>query len=172
MAAELGRWDEARASFIKACRLADDYKIVAHLGAIEFRLGRYVDAAEHLRYALRTAPPDLSPGARAVGEAMLKAAQSRIGTVTVRVLDAEAEIELDGARVGRTPINEPLFVGTGLRVFYARAEGYVADRVVRNIVAGSTVDVALAPRKQAEGASEAVKPSRPQGDAEPPLRCE
>ena len=51
-------WEAARVDFLKAWELKQHYAIAGSLAQIEMKLGRYQDAAEHLKYAIANLPPD------------------------------------------------------------------------------------------------------------------
>lgn len=136
-AADAGRWEEARTAFTEAWKLKQHWQIAAHLGRAELMAGRYPDAAEHLSYFLREAK-GVSEDDRKHTQEMLDQALTKVGAVTVSVNVEGAEVLVDGRVVGKAPIERPVFVEPGKRVFEARREGYATARVTEEVRAGGT----------------------------------
>jgi tetratricopeptide (TPR) repeat protein len=156
------KWAEAHTFFSAAWDLKKHWQIAANMGDCEMQLGRYREAAEHLLYYAREAPPEK----RAEAEAFLKKAQEKVGTITVKVNGAEADVMVDGERVGKTPMSEPIFVEPGTKTIAARAAGMpLADKKLE-VAPGSAHDVVLTlepekkpPSNETKGPEEKKPPS-------------
>jgi PEGA domain len=157
-AAKLARWPSAYASFLAAWKLKRHYQIAANLGRAELQLTRYRDAAEHLAYFLREAS-GVAPDERKAAQAMLDEARAKVGSLTIIVDRAGAEVLVDGVAVGRAPLGHEVFVAPGSRTVEAKLSGFDADRRALNVAAGSTPKVLLTPTPRAE--SQAEGPDRP-----------
>jgi hypothetical protein len=162
-AARAGKWEKAREAFQEALRLKPDPVAAGRLGEAAFRTGRYVEAAQHLTWFLREATA-ASPDDRQAAEKMLAEAKAKIGTVTVRVDVAGADVLADGRPVGKSPLAGPVFVEPGFRQFKATKDEYGAEGRGIEIAAGSSPEVELTltlPSRQPIAQQPAAAPTPP-----------
>ncbi len=136
------QWAKARKALATAFQLKRDYEIAGLLGWAEWMSGAPRDAAEHLAFFLREAK-EIRPKERQEAETMLAHAKSKIGTVTIRVDAAGAELFLDGKRLGASPLATPLFVEPGNRKVEARKAGFRPVTLWVDVEPGSNPIVAI-----------------------------
>src|SRR6185503_746975 len=98
----------------------------------------------------------ISDDDRRAAEKMLAEAELKIGTVTVLV-DAGAEVLVDGKSVGTAPLSGPVFVEAGSRRFEAKKEGVAGPSQDVKVAAGSAPVVELKLASKA-GAGTSVGP--------------
>ena len=134
-----GAYLEYRASW----DLKQSYDIAANLGNLELEQGLPRDAAEHLAFALRTVAVNVPEEKVAAIRGLLDRARRLVGTATVKVNIAGAEILVDGLPVGRSPLSDELFIDPGKRTIEARLSPYVPAKNVVDVVRGGTVPVTL-----------------------------
>lgn len=139
-AAKVKQWAQARELILKSFELAPTAAKAANLGRVELAAERPRDAAEHLVYFLREAQ-GITDDDRRSTEKMLGEAETKIGTVTIQA-EAGAELSVDGRRVGKAPLADPVFVDAGTRHFEAKKTGATASQDVQ-VVAGSAPVVEL-----------------------------
>jgi hypothetical protein len=156
-----GRWAEAHASLLAAWRIKPHYQIASNLGASELKLGKHREAAEHLSYYLREAPP-AKEKERERAKAMLDEALARVAAVTVVGPPAGAELRVDGTSAGSMPLAGPLFMDPGEHVLEARAEGFWTGREKLDAKAGEKREVRLALRKDEPAPAPTVPPKPPE----------
>ena len=118
------QWPQARASFLAAWALKHHWQIAGSLGDCEVQLGLFRDAAEHLAYFLRLAPPDRRTAA---AQRLYDTARTKVGTLTVTADAVGAEVAVDGNVVGKAPLEDPLFVEPGRHQVEARSGTKVAS---------------------------------------------
>ncbi|XXY52599.1 PEGA domain-containing protein [Sorangium sp. So ce269] len=140
-----GRWADARAAFLAALSLNPHYTIRGNLGASELKLGRYRDAAEHLARYVREIAEDATSTAveRERGAAMYAEAQGKVGTLVVRTDVDGAQVLVDGALRGQTPLADPLFVEPGTHTISVRHEDYETKDMTVQLGAGGTIENGL-----------------------------
>ncbi|XXX77804.1 PEGA domain-containing protein [Sorangium sp. So ce134] len=136
------RWAEAHASFLAAWRIKQHYQIASNLGVAELRLGKHRDAAEHLSWYLREAPAERT-AQRQRAEVLLKEALAKVAAITVQTTPEGAEVTVDGAVVGRTPLALPVFLEPGPHAISAELDGYTAERQQIEPAAGHTGGITL-----------------------------
>ncbi|NUQ74918.1 MAG: hypothetical protein HUU21_15315 [Polyangiaceae bacterium] len=159
-AADAGDWERARRYYLEACQQIYDPNIFANLGQANFELKRYRDAAESLSLFIHGASALPGGGNReAIKRAgqMLERAKARIGTVTIRGVDAGAEIFVNGRLMGRA--RDTFYIEPGLREFVARMPSGEEVRSEEVIKSGTVVDVNLAPPMTMLPALTAVPPN-------------
>jgi len=141
---ESEKYSEAYASMRTAWDLAPTYRTAAGLGQVELHLGQYRDAAEHLSYCLRHFPADGDAAIRGHVEQGLVEAREHVAALRVRVNVEGAEIAVDGAAAGKSPLDGLLFVEPGSHTVTASRDGKVAKAVVQGHVrATEEVDLAV-----------------------------
>jgi hypothetical protein len=139
---DAGKWEEARGAFLQAYALKRSPAILLNLGLSELRAGKYYeDAGNHLQQFLREVP-GAAPDQRATAEKGVAEVKKHSGSLVV-VVDANgADISLDGATVGRSPLLDPVFVKPGKHTVFAVYQGKSSASVVE-AKAGGTVAATL-----------------------------
>jgi hypothetical protein len=137
-----GHVAEAHASFLAAWSLKKHSQIAGNLGAAEMQLGRYREAAEHLSYYLREAPKTKEKE-RQSALSLLTEARKHVGSIRITVEPAGADVFVDGAPVGKAPLEHEVFVDPGKRTVEARLDGYTSAKEVIATPAGAWHDVPL-----------------------------
>lgn len=137
-----GKWEEARGAFLQAYALKRSPAILLNLGLSELRAGKYYeDAGNHLQQFLRETP-GASPDQRATAEKGIVEVKRHSGMLVIGVDANGADVSLDGATVGRSPIIDPVFVKPGKHTLFAVYQGKSSASVVE-AKTGATVAATL-----------------------------
>jgi hypothetical protein len=142
-AIDAGSFEDARQTLLEAWRLQRSYDVAGALGQAELELGRYRDAAEHLDYSTRDFPPSERRELRAKVQDALTSARKQVASLRITAAPAGAEILVDGASVGRTPLEGPIFVDPGTHRVDAQLATYASNTSTVQAVAGSDQEVQL-----------------------------
>ncbi|XXY45571.1 hypothetical protein WME91_36770 [Sorangium sp. So ce269] len=118
-----GRWEDAAAAYRTAWESTGDPRWAGELGVAELSLRRYRDAAEHLRRALDAADA-LAPGVRARLQQGLQRAAQEVAAVAIVVGKPEAEVFIDGRRVGQGLATYVVYVEPGSHEARAKLAGH------------------------------------------------
>ena len=147
-AAQTREWMKALKAYEGAWQIHKDWNLAANLGKMELNLGKLVEAAGHLEYAVREAPKNLATDApdewAALGELQRKA-RAKVGALVINVEPAGAEVLVNGLAVGKAPLPGPVFVLPGAVTVEARAEGFALGSAPTQAVAGHEQLLAEAP---------------------------
>ncbi|AGP33685.1 hypothetical protein [Sorangium cellulosum] len=155
-----GRWEEAAAAYRVAWASTGDHRLAGELGLAELSLRRYRDAAEHLRRALE-AEGALAPDRKARIQQGLRRAAQEVAAVAIVVGKPEAEVFVDGRRVGQGLATYVVYVEPGSHEARATLAGH-EDGVGRfEAQRGDTPAIGLALK-------ETPKPPAPRPAAAPP----
>ncbi len=131
------KYDLARTAFLQAYALKRHPDILLNLAQCELAGGRPLESSLHFRDFLRDPATSTHPkrvdAERGLGEARLK-----LGRVQVRVDAPDAEVLVDGARVGSSPLPEAVDVAPGNHLVEARLGARTLTRSV-NAPAGHIV---------------------------------
>jgi hypothetical protein len=104
---------EAEAKFLQAWALQKSYDVAANLGELAMQLGKPVDAAFFLRFALNNYPASGKQDKREWLERRVKDAKAKIFTLTLTVNVPGAEVRIDGKVIGKAPIEEEQLLSAG-----------------------------------------------------------
>lgn len=119
-----GEFEKARAAFLAAWALKKHPQIASNLGAAENQVGKYKDAAEHFAWFLREAGARADPNEKKIVETLFAKAKLEIATIKLTVSEPGAEVRVDGALVGKSPLADPLFLEPGAHTIEARKDGF------------------------------------------------
>jgi len=143
-----GKVQESLALYREVNKLAGgrtSWDVAANHGNTAFQLGLFAEAAERFRYALHAVPTSVENSQlyRDKIQGRLDESMAHIGTVTVVVAPAGAEVLFDGVSHGRAPLAEPVFVTPGSREVQARLAGFKTQAQSINVLAGKASTVTL-----------------------------
>ena len=147
-----------RDRYLAAWALKKHWQIATNLGDAELRTGRPRDAAEHLAFALREGA-EMSPAQRDGVQKALDDAKKQVATIDVQITPEGADVVIDGAFVGRSPLADPVFLAPGEHTVEVQKVGYVArsEKVAASAGAVTPLRVELV----AEGATGAAPAPAP-----------
>jgi hypothetical protein len=162
-------WNEARRLLLELWGQAETYDVAASLGQVEYELGKYASGARYMAFAVAHIPPKERPETVERFKAAFAELKAHIGTVKVSVRETDAEVRVDGAVVGSSPLPSDVFVDAGAHVFEARsADGRRAEAKI-DVVGGGTYTVELTPIAAAgAGIPPAQDQARPTNTPQPP----
>ncbi|HET6151041.1 MAG TPA: PEGA domain-containing protein [Polyangia bacterium] len=113
-------------------------RAAAQLGFVEQALGVWVAAEVHLFEALTARrDPWVRRNVQLIEES-LRMAHDHVGLIRVEVDVAGADVLIDGALVGRSPLRAAVRVATGPRRIEVRAAGFRSHLEMTNVTAGKT----------------------------------
>jgi len=158
---QAGMLEEAEAILELAFALKPSHDIAAILGLVELKLAKAREAAEHLAFALRQAPPSDSDSGRARIRQLLDEALPFVGVLRVKASAEGAEILVDGKVVGKEPLAGDVFVEPGSHRIEARLTSYMPTAQAVTVAKGQSADVALALMKRPMLAEDSRKPAKP-----------
>ncbi len=138
-----GDKEGAYEAYKAAWALQKSYDIAGNLGAIELKLGKPRDAAEHLAFALEDFPPTGEPAQRKAVAKKLAEATQEVGRLHVQVSVAGANVTVNGATVGTSPLPSTLYVDAGAVVVDASLPGYASARQTLTVDKGAEANVTL-----------------------------
>ncbi len=175
------KFELARAAFLQAYALKKHPDVLLNLAQAEMASGKPFEAAGHFKEFLKD-PTTASHPKRPEAERGLADARARIGRVQIAVDVADAEVFLDGKKLGTSPLAEPVDVTPGPHVVEAKkgdkagsqgvmaAEGKITVAQL-NLGGGGAVAPVVVPPKDApagEPPREAPKSPAPGPTSEPP----
>lgn|GEM_PF-5394407 len=166
-----GQFDKAREMFVVAYKLKAEPNTLLLLALAESKSNRPRDAAEHLELYLREAKT-ASAEDKETATRVFNDVTSKLGTWTVKIAVAGADVVLDGQLVGRSPLVAPLFVTPGTHEIQVKKEGYAASKemIVVSPNTETETEVALQPLPADVGPKKLpTEPEKPKPPPPPPL---
>ncbi len=127
----------------RAYGLAPSYKLLFDIGQICFQIQDYSCALRSLTQYLEDGGSEINPQRRAEVQTDLEKLKARVATLRITTTRPGAEILVDDAVVGTTPLEAPVIVGAGKRKVTARIAGAEPMTKVLEVAGTDVVDVAF-----------------------------
>lgn len=134
---DTGRFEDARSAFLQAYALKRHPAVLLNLGQSELRAGYPEDGGNHLTQFLREHKA-ATPEQRATAEKGIAEAKRKTGHVIVIIDASGADVSLDGAMVGKSPLLDPVFVKPGKHTVFASYGGKSATTQVDAKIGSAT----------------------------------
>lgn len=144
---EKQRWSAAEVAYLEAWKIIRTFDVAANLGEVELHLHKMRDAAQHLSYGLRTAPPSSTQAQRERTQHFLDQATEAVGALRLRVNVAGARVELEGngttLQIPAQDVPYVVFVEPGTWTVVAKHDGYFEAKETIHAKAGWSQEVEL-----------------------------
>jgi len=134
-------FERARLAFVQAYALKPHPALLLNLAQSELRSGHEAEAATHFARYLREHSEATEEQRQAAREG-LEAAKQVVGVVTLTVDQSGADILVDGAAAGRSPLDDPLYLAPGEHTIVAQ-KGSETARTTVMVAAGSSTNETL-----------------------------
>lgn len=119
---DAGKYEDARSAFLQAYALKRHPAVLLNLGLSEARSNHPEDAGNHLQQFLREFT-SASAEERATAEKAIADAKKKASRIIIAVDTMGADVSVDGALVGKSPVPDPVFVKPGKHVVVGQANG-------------------------------------------------
>jgi hypothetical protein len=141
-----GNYGAALAEFNAAYKAVASHEVLFNIGLSQRRLFKYGDAVKTLNRYLADGGAKVPKDRREAVKKELDAIRALVAEVTIKVEGPPAVVELDGEKLGKSPLLEPLLVGPGKHTFRAEREGEEPDEKTMELVSVTKVEVSLKPK--------------------------
>jgi hypothetical protein len=149
-----GNYEDARIAFAECYRLMPKSDVLRNLSISEIQSGHYVSAARHLTQLL--AAGELPANVREEATTRLAQAEAQVGQLNITVDVAGADVHIDGASIGRSPLEGKWYIEPGQHDVTVSKAGYPVEN--RQVFALSGVaipiDVSLEALRREQAADE------------------
>ena len=164
-----GSYEAALVEMRRAYELAPTYKILYNLGLIHRQLNDYAAALDAFTQYLAEGGKKIDPKRHAEIEHHIADLKPLVATVTITVDVAGAEVTIDDAVVGTSPLNAAVTVNAGKRKISAKIVGKPPATRVITVAGSDTVSVKLelaepaikAPPTETNVAAKPTEPTKP-----------
>lgn len=119
----------------RSYQLFESLRTLFSIGMCHHALGRYPQAFEALERYLDEGGARVPPALRRQATEAIEQMRRDMADLTIEVNEEGAEITIDGAPVGTSPLDGPVSVGPGAHVVEATLEGFVQGRQVVTVTA-------------------------------------
>lgn len=129
-----------------AWTLRKSFDIACNLGRTEAELQLSRDAAEHLDYCLKTYPASSRDDLREANKRfreLFAEVRARVAALRIETRPPGAEIAVDGARYGTTPLSGDVFVDPGQHRVRAELQGFDGEERAIEVTAGASLTVSF-----------------------------
>jgi hypothetical protein len=110
-----GDYRAALVEFKRSYESAPSYRILYNIGQTNFELQDYAGALRAFERYLAEGGADVPANRRTIVEGEIRKLQGRVARIDVEVNVAGAQITVDDAPVGSSPLSEPVLVSAGVR---------------------------------------------------------
>lgn len=136
-------YDAARAEFERAYAIAPSYRILYNIALVQRRKSDYVGALRNFELYLSEGGAGIPEVRKKQVEQELAELHDLVATVNVTTNVPGAEILVDDAPVGKSPLKEPLLVNPGRRKIGAAMKGKLPAAKVIEVVGKDRASVSL-----------------------------
>jgi len=133
----------AMIEFKRAYAAAPSFRLLFNLGQVAAELRDYPAAERYFTQYLEESRGKLDDARKQTVESELAKVRTRIATLRVHSDLDGAELLIDDVLIGKTPLSEPIRIGTGSRRVSGRAPGHAPISQVIDAASGETVEVRL-----------------------------
>ncbi len=137
------RFAEAAEEFDAAYRISPAFVVLYNIGEVNVALGRSVEAVDAFDQYLKQGASAVSAARRQEVTAEIEKQRARIGTIAVRTFPEGAELRVDGALIGKTPLPRPLRVNAGHHALQAVLAGHAPQVRDIDVVGRSELGIEL-----------------------------
>lgn len=163
-AAAEGRLAEAASSLKRAWALEPSSSIACNLGRVQASRGDMPEAAEFLSRCVEAAPPvrtgEEEERYKRTLERLAKARAAVVG-LAIEVNEPDADVNVDGQRVGTSPLRRVVFVEPGPHRVVATRDGFAQAAADVTGAKGDVIDVTLTLAPLSPPPRAVVDPSAP-----------
>ena len=138
-----GQWDGARTSFNAVFDASHNPRVLFNVAVCEKNLGRYARAIEVFKRELTEGKGQLSAEEEADVNAQISGLEKYVSQITIDVTEPGAEIYVDEARVGVSPLPGPISAPVGERRIRVSKVGFADARETIDIKAGTSSKLSL-----------------------------
>jgi hypothetical protein len=147
-----------------AWSLRKSFDIACNLGRTEAELELSRDAAEHLDYCLKTYPASSRDDLREANKRfreLFAEVRARVAAIRIETRPPGAEIAVDGASYGTTPLGRDVFVDPGRHRVRAELQGFEGDERTIEVAAGASLTVSFLLGRSQDASPSASVPAVP-----------
>jgi hypothetical protein len=138
-----GDYRAALIEFKRAYELAPNYAVLYNMGQVYFQLQDYVGALSALEQYLAEGGKNVAAPRRAEVQKDIEKLRSRIARVELVVNVSDAEVSVDDALVGKTPLAKPLLVSAGRRKITVSKSGVAPVTKMIEVAGADSVRVSI-----------------------------
>jgi hypothetical protein len=138
-----GQWDGARTSFNAAFDASKNPRVLFNVAVCEKNLGRYARAIEIFKKELAEGKGQLSAEEEAEVRTQITGLEQFVAQVTIDVSEPGADIYIDDAKVGVSPLPAPVSAPVGERHIRVSKVGFADARETIELKAGASGRIAL-----------------------------
>lgn len=121
---DAGDLGEAERLYEEAWALQKSFDLAANLGAVKLELGKAVEGAEYLSFAMASFPAGGDADKRSALAKRLEQAAGQVGAIRIAVEPADARILIDGQPRSPSPYRQRIFLEPGQHELRVEKEGY------------------------------------------------
>lgn len=143
---ELAREGDARAALVefrRAYSLVPNYRVLYNIGQESYELQDYVTALRSFEQYLSEGAKEIPKKRRAEVEKEIEKLRPRVASATVTVSVAGADVSVDDASVGKSPLSEPVRLNPGKHRVSATTAGKKSASQSIDVAGGDSVTVEL-----------------------------
>ncbi|HKY35334.1 MAG TPA: hypothetical protein VJN18_05305 [Polyangiaceae bacterium] len=152
------QWGEARDILRPLWAESKTYDVASSLAQVEYQLKNYAAGANYMAFALEHVAPMEKPEAIEKMRRGMTELRSKVGALKISVNQPDAEIMVNGQPIGRSPLEDEVFVEPGKLIVEARSPDAAPAVQSLEAVAGEayTVELQLPEAKPADSAPRLV----------------
>lgn len=138
-----GQWDGARTSFNAAFEASHNPRVLFNVAVCEKNMGHYARAIDIYKRELAEGRGQLDAQEEADVKGQIAGLEAFVASVTIDVSEAGADVFIDEAKVGTSPLPGPVSVSIGERHIRVSKAGFADSRDTVDLKAGAQGKVTI-----------------------------
>jgi hypothetical protein len=138
-----GDWRAAVIEFERAYAIAPNFRVLFDIGQCRYQLHDYPGALAAFQKYMNEGGDAVPPDRRAQVDADIDLLKGRVATLRVVSATADAQVTLDDANIGTTPLSTPVAVSAGRHKLVLRKAGQTDAERSFDIAGEETLDIRL-----------------------------
>jgi hypothetical protein len=138
-----GDYQAALIEFRRAYELAPNFNVLYNIGQVYFQLQDYPNALNALERYMNEGGANVPASRRGEVERDIEKLKSRVANLEITVNVADAEIALDDAPIGKSPLAKPVMVSAGKHKLTVSKTGFTSATKLVEVASGDTPKITL-----------------------------
>jgi hypothetical protein len=145
--------------FSRAYELAPNWAVLYNIGQSYYQLRDYANALKTLEKYVKEGGSRIAADRQSEVNREIEEVRGRVARVTLKTNQPDADLALDDAPMGKSPLAEPVLIGIGRHKLTASKAGFVTATKVVDVAGAESITIELPLHAEAQRSAETARPN-------------